>query len=71
MWSGISDNVSGLSSIWWEDEAVTDGLNAFRRSLFVPLVKKLGYEYSESDSADITQLRTTAISHAASAEDPE
>ena len=35
-----------------------------------PLVEKLGLEYSKSDSADITQLRTLAITGAAAAEDP-
>jgi len=33
----------------------------------VPLVERLGFEYSADDSADMTSLRTLAISGAASA----
>ena len=39
------------------------------QSLFSPLVQKLGYEYSPEDSTDIRELRTLAITQAASAED--
>jgi aminopeptidase 2 len=39
--------------------------------LFAPLVEKLGYEYSDSDSADTTLLRTLAIQQAAAAGDPK
>ena len=39
------------------------------QELFVPLVKKYGFEYSESDSYDVQQLRTTAIEQAAVAGD--
>jgi aminopeptidase 2 len=35
------------------------------QELFVPLVEKLGYEYSNADSADTSLLRTLAISQAA------
>ncbi len=41
------------------------------KALFVPLVKKLGYEYSATDSPDTTLLRTLAITHAAAARDKE
>lgn len=70
VWAGISDNLSTLVSTWWENEQVVDQLNALRRALFVPLVEKLGYEYSASDSADTTLLRTLSISGAAAARDP-
>ena len=33
----------------------------------MPLVKRLGFEYSADDSTDMTSLRTLAISGAASA----
>ncbi|KAF9466381.1 leucyl aminopeptidase [Collybia nuda] len=69
VWSGISESLGGLVSIWWEHPSLVDQLNAFRRALFVPLVNKLGYEYSDSESTDISLLRTCAITQAASAKD--
>ncbi|TFK74328.1 leucyl aminopeptidase [Pluteus cervinus] len=69
VWSGIADSLSGLVSTWWENQEVVDKINAFRRSLFVPLVGRLGYEYPDNESPEITQLRTCAITQAASADD--
>jgi len=40
------------------------------QALCSPLVKEFGIEYSKKDSADITQLRTLAVTGAATAEDP-
>ncbi|KAF8633724.1 hypothetical protein AX17_004382 [Amanita inopinata Kibby_2008] len=69
VWSGISESVSGLISVWWEDPKIVDKLNEFRRGLFVPLVEQLGYEYEEGETADTTLLRTCAITQAALAGD--
>ncbi|KAF5391327.1 hypothetical protein D9757_002062 [Collybiopsis confluens] len=69
VWDGISTNLSSLAAVWWENERVLNLLNAFRISLFLPFVKKLGYEYSDSDSPDISQLRTCAIEQCLSAKD--
>jgi len=41
------------------------------QELFVPLVQRLGYQYSDSDSADTIQLRSYAIGSAADANSPE
>lgn len=38
-----------------------------QQQLFLPLVEKLGYEYSDQDSSDTTLLRTLAINRAAAA----
>ncbi|KAI0064922.1 leucyl aminopeptidase [Artomyces pyxidatus] len=70
VWSGISTNLGIVLSTWWEHDDIVSLLNAFRKQLFAPLVKKLGYEYSTADTADITQLRTLAIGQAARAGDP-
>ncbi|KAF5386636.1 hypothetical protein D9615_001831 [Tricholomella constricta] len=69
VWSGISESLAGLVSIWWEHPKIVDQLDAFRRDLFVPLVNKLGYEYLASDSTDTSLLRTCAITQAAGARD--
>ncbi|KAJ3763765.1 leucyl aminopeptidase [Lentinula raphanica] len=61
VWDGISGNLSSLAAVWWEDESIRGLLDAFRTSLFLPFVKKLGYEYPASENPDISQLRTRAI----------
>ncbi|KAI0294885.1 leucyl aminopeptidase [Multifurca ochricompacta] len=70
VWDSIGANLAGITHTWWEDDKVTQRLKAFRRALCGPLVQKLGLDYSKSDSADITQLRTLAVGGAAIAEDP-
>lgn len=70
VWSGIGDNLSSLVSTWWEHPDIVDQLNAFRRELFVPLVKRLGYEYSDSETPDISLLRTLAVGQSTAARDP-
>ncbi|KAF9463935.1 leucyl aminopeptidase [Collybia nuda] len=69
VWSGIADNLSDLVSVWWEDPQLLDSLNAFRKALFVPLVNKLGYEYSDTEPTDTSLLRTCAVEQAALARD--
>ncbi|THV07366.1 leucyl aminopeptidase [Dendrothele bispora CBS 962.96] len=69
VWNGIAGNLGGVAAVWRDNAEVYDLLNEFRRSLFGPIVKKLGYEYSASDSPDTTQLRTCAIGMCAVAED--
>ncbi|KAF9265645.1 hypothetical protein L218DRAFT_997586 [Marasmius fiardii PR-910] len=61
IWSGISTALNEITSIWWDHTWIRESLKAFRRSLFFPLVERLGYVCSSSDSPDITQLRTVAI----------
>ena len=39
------------------------------QTLFVPLVNKLGYEYSDSDARDTSLLRTFAVEQASAAGD--
>jgi hypothetical protein len=43
----------------------------FEQTLYKPLVQLLGYEYSDSHSADMSLLRTRSISQAAAAGDKE
>ncbi|KAF6764898.1 leucyl aminopeptidase [Ephemerocybe angulata] len=69
VWDGIGENLGGLISIWWEHPEIVDQLNAFRRSLFTPIVDRLGYEFNESDSRDVKLLRKLAITQAAGAKE--
>ncbi|KAF8921527.1 leucyl aminopeptidase [Mucidula mucida] len=65
----ISGNLAGLVSTWWEYPEIVDNLNAFRRSIFVPLVDKLGYDFPDSEPTDITRLRSCVVGEAAAAKD--
>ncbi|KAF4618596.1 hypothetical protein D9613_009661 [Agrocybe pediades] len=69
VWKSISSSIEHLKSTWWEYPKILEKLNAFSRSLFMPLVKKLGYEYPADESIDTTLLRTLAIEQAFAAED--
>ncbi|KAF8910576.1 leucyl aminopeptidase [Gymnopilus junonius] len=69
VWQGIADSLDILVSTWWEHPDVTEKLNTFRRSLFVPLVAKLGYDYPEGEAPDKALLRQLAIAQASSAGD--
>ncbi|KIK95297.1 hypothetical protein PAXRUDRAFT_140992 [Paxillus rubicundulus Ve08.2h10] len=74
VWDSIARNLGRLVSTWWENEDVVKGLNEFRKAtigLFGPVVDRLGFVYSPSDSADISQLRTRAVGQAALAGDQE
>ncbi|KAH9030817.1 leucyl aminopeptidase [Lactarius hengduanensis] len=68
-WASIDTNLDGITHTWWESEKVAEQLKVFRRALCSPLVEELGLEYSKDDSADITQLRTLAVTGAATAGD--
>jgi len=69
VWDSIAGNLAFLVSTWWENEGIVRGLNEFRKSLFKPIVDRLGYVYLPSESVDISQLRTKAIGQAAAAGD--
>ncbi|KAF8212441.1 hypothetical protein K438DRAFT_1806516 [Mycena galopus ATCC 62051] len=69
VWSTVAETLSSLTATFWESPDTVKALEALIRSLFVPIVKRLGYEYSADDAFDVTQLRTLAISMAASGED--
>ncbi|KAI0253583.1 leucyl aminopeptidase [Lactifluus subvellereus] len=69
VWDSIDANLAGIIRTWWEDDKVTQHLNAFRKAQCTPLVERLGLEYSKNDDADTTQLRTLVVGAAATAGD--
>lgn len=71
VWENIDRNLSLIRSVWWENAEITKSMNELISGLFTPLVDKLGYEYSDEDSADTRELRTLAIEAAATAESPK
>ncbi|KAG8887646.1 Aminopeptidase 2 mitochondrial [Tulasnella sp. 332] len=71
VWSTMASQISGVQKLYWEQsEEVREDIDAFARALYKPLVDKLGYEYSATDSPDTIELRTLAISSAATAKEP-
>ncbi|KZT24123.1 leucyl aminopeptidase [Neolentinus lepideus HHB14362 ss-1] len=67
----IADNLANLRGVWFEHTEIRDKLGEFGRQLFLPIVKRLGFEYSPSDSSDTVALRTLAIRMAAIGKDQE
>ncbi|KAF9077341.1 leucyl aminopeptidase [Rhodocollybia butyracea] len=71
VWASVSTALEALATVWWENEKVTNLLNAFRRFLFKPIVSELGYQYSAEEHPDISLLRTCAIVNASKGKDEE
>ncbi|KAJ6489207.1 peptidase family M1-domain-containing protein [Mycena vitilis] len=69
VWGSILTGLSGALSAFGHDLQIDANLRAFIRTLFVPLVQRLGYDDTEDDSVDIIQLRKTAIRGASEGRD--
>ncbi|KAF8198250.1 leucyl aminopeptidase [Mycena galopus ATCC 62051] len=61
VWESILTSLEGITGPFEDHPQINAGLRAFIRTLFVPLVERLGYEFPESESIDIVQLRKNAI----------
>lgn len=59
--------VSSLALLYWARQW---RLTILYKSLFVPLVEKLGYKYPKGEALDKLLLRTLAVEHAYEAGDP-
>lgn len=71
VWTEIADGFRRILDVWWEQpEEVLAALRAFARSLFQPLVEKLGFEHSEEDDDTKRRFRTMVIAASAAAEVP-
>ncbi|KAJ7472122.1 leucyl aminopeptidase [Mycena latifolia] len=66
VWSGILNNIGVMVHAFSDHPQIIGGLRAFLRTLFAPLVQRLGYEFPHGESVDVVQLRKTAIEGAAS-----
>ncbi|KAG1335968.1 hypothetical protein G6F62_006431 [Rhizopus arrhizus] len=65
VWSQLSSHLSNILNVWSEQpEEIRNGLKALRRSLFAPVVHKLGWEFAETDDYLTNILRVLAISNA-------
>jgi len=72
VWARMGNAVSDLIDVWWDEpDAVREGLKAFGRSLFGPLVEKLGFDASPNDTPDVVHWRSIAVANSAMANDPK
>ncbi|KAF8526633.1 peptidase family M1-domain-containing protein [Hysterangium stoloniferum] len=71
VWKSSGTQLSRLSQTWWEENPGSDDVKALLRSVFTPIVRKLGYEYPKGENVETSQLRTLAISSAAGADSKE
>lgn len=72
VWDELLSPLVELASVWWEqDEATQEAIARLRREITSPLVKRLGWEESETDGEDEKELRWLAIETAAAAGDEE
>ncbi|KAK7202520.1 peptidase family M1-domain-containing protein [Myxozyma melibiosi] len=72
VWSEVFQRVAALKSVWFEKVPESKApLQAFTRSLVSPMVKRLGWEFKDSDDYLTVQLRVLLISAAGNAGDEE
>ena len=72
VWREVASGLGDISDVWWDQpEKVRNGLDKLTIDTFKPLVKKLGWEISDSDSSDNRELRVTAIAAVARSGDEE
>ncbi|KAJ7018485.1 leucyl aminopeptidase [Mycena alexandri] len=65
VWSSVLTNMRIILSAFWEHPHIVDSLRAFIRTLYAPLVARLGYEFPDGEPVDIVQLREVAVTGAA------
>ncbi|GAA5847170.1 hypothetical protein JCM3766R1_001823 [Sporobolomyces carnicolor] len=72
VWTEIADAFRQVVDAWWEEpDDVVRSLKRFARSLFEPLVERLGFEHDEDeDDANTRRFRTLVIAASAAAELP-
>ncbi|KAJ7824168.1 leucyl aminopeptidase [Mycena olivaceomarginata] len=61
IWASMLSSFGEIAAAFEGNTEISAGLRAFIRTLFGPLVQRLGYEFPEGESVDIVQLRKTAI----------
>ncbi|GAA6026335.1 hypothetical protein JCM11491_005152, partial [Sporobolomyces phaffii] len=71
VWQEIASALANLSKTWSEQPTPTlEGIDNLRRSLFRPILARLGFENASEDDSETIELRNLAISTLAAAGDP-
>ncbi|KZT61396.1 alanyl aminopeptidase [Calocera cornea HHB12733] len=72
VWARIGNAISDVVDAWWDEpEDVRKGLQAFARSLFGPLVEKMGFDPVAGEAPDAVRWRSIAVAVSATADDPK
>ena len=70
-WEAMHVSLFRLNIAWLDQPAeIREKLKTFKRNLFAPLVKRIGFEAKRGEDSMITRLRTRAIMSAGNAGDP-
>lgn len=70
-YSRIATFLGSIAGAWWENDSVHDAINRLRIAIFRPVVDRMGYDYASSDTPEVRELRTLAISVCARAGDKD
>lgn len=71
VWDQIVNSMFSLRSAWlFESDQVKNQLDAFIRSLVVPMVNKLGYDFDSSTNFSLQRLKVEMFSAACTLNDP-
>lgn len=66
----MATSLGELASTWYEQpKEVQDAISKYRADIFGPAAKRVGFEFSESESPEERQVRSTILGAAAAAED--
>lgn len=72
VWAEIAAAFKRFADAWWEQpEGELDALRVFARTLFRPMVDKLGLKHLPQDDPDTRRFRALVVAAAAAVEDPE
>lgn len=71
VWSQVLDAISGIKSVFNQDEAIRTGLNKFTVKLIDGRIKSLGFDPAEGESYLTIQSRTHLLTSAISSHHPE
>lgn len=72
VWAEVASSFKRFADAWWEEPAEElDALRAFARTLFRPVLDRLGLQHAPEDDPDTRRLRALVVAAAAAVEDPE
>ncbi|KAJ6510782.1 ERAP1-like C-terminal domain-containing protein [Mycena sanguinolenta] len=61
VWVSILNSLEGITRSFEDHSRINTGLCAFIRTLFAPLVQRLGYDFPDGEPVAIVRLRKTAV----------
>ncbi|GAA5852393.1 hypothetical protein JCM9279_001187 [Rhodotorula babjevae] len=72
VWAEVASSFKRFADAWWERPTEElDALRSFARTLFRPVVDRLGLQHAPEDSPDTRRFRALVVAAAAAVEDPD